>query len=91
MIFFFSLIPATIAVVVGYFVLFSSARAEGGIKRFGQVLSVWMFLQAGAVVLGGLFAPAMGVQSPFTEMTEHMQRMEQQGDEILHELKDGRP
>lgn len=84
----FSLVPATIAVIIGYFVLFSSGRAEGGIKRFGQYLSVWMFFLAGVVVLGALVAPAMGFRGPFAQMTEHMQRMEQQGDEILKELQE---
>lgn len=88
MLFFFSLIPATVAVIVGYFVLFSSARAEGAIKRFGQFLSIWMFFLAGAVVLAGLIAPSMGFRGPFADMTQHMQRMEQQGDEILKELRD---
>ena len=88
MLFFFSLIPATIAVIIGYFVLFSSTRAEGGIKRFGRYLSVWMFFLAGAVVLGALVAPAIGFRGPLAQMTEHMQRMEQQGDEILKELQE---
>ena len=38
MLFFFSLIPATLAVVVGYFVLLSSAKSQGGVKIFGQIL-----------------------------------------------------
>jgi ABC-type Fe3+ transport system permease subunit len=87
MLFFISLIPATIAVIIGYFVLFSSSRAEGATKRFGQFLSVWMFFLAGVVVLGALVAPAMGFRGPLAEMTQHMQRMEQQGDEILEELR----
>jgi hypothetical protein len=40
MCFFFSLIPATIWVVLGYFVLFSSRKTHGAIQMFGQVLAV---------------------------------------------------
>ena len=88
MLFFISLIPATIAVVIGYFVLFSATRAAGSIRRFGQVLAAWMFLLAGVVVLGGLVAPMTGFRSPVMDMTEHMQRMEQQNEEILRELQE---
>lgn len=38
MYFFFSLIPATLVAVLGYFVLFSSTKAHGGVKTFGQIL-----------------------------------------------------
>jgi hypothetical protein len=88
MLFFLSLVPATLAVIIGYFVLFSSARAEGTIKRFGQFLSVWMFFLGSAVVLAGLIAPSIGFRGPFADMTQHMQKMEQQGDEILKELRE---
>ena len=40
------LIPATIFIVVGYFILFSSIKAEGAIKRFGQILAIWVFIIA---------------------------------------------
>lgn len=40
MCFFFSLSPATIWVVLGYFVLFSSYKTQGAIQTFGQVLAV---------------------------------------------------
>ncbi len=34
----------TIFVVIGYFVLLSSARAEGRLKSFGRILAIWMFV-----------------------------------------------
>jgi hypothetical protein len=40
------LIPATFFIVVGYFILFSSIKAEGAIKRFGQILAIWVFIVA---------------------------------------------
>lgn len=36
MCFFFSLIPATVWLVVGYFVLFSSTKTQGAVQKFGQ-------------------------------------------------------
>ncbi len=55
MCFFMSLIPATIIVVIGYFVLFSSQKAEGGIRRFGRVLAIWVFVVALFPLIGGAF------------------------------------
>jgi hypothetical protein len=43
MCFFFSLIPVTWFVVVGFFVLFAASMAQGAIKGFGQILAVWFF------------------------------------------------
>ena len=86
MLFFISLIPATIFLTIGYFVLFSSTRAEGGVKRFGNLLATWMFVLAGGVVAGGLAAPALGI-SPMGGMVQHMQQMEQIQQEILKELQ----
>ena len=55
MCFFMSLIPATMIVVVGYFVLFSSTRAEGGIRRFAHVLAIWLFAVALLPPVGGAY------------------------------------
>ncbi len=46
MCFFFSLIPATVWVIIGFFVLFASTKAEGGLRKFGQVLAIWSFVIA---------------------------------------------
>ena len=46
MCFFFSFIPATLWVVIGYFVLFASTKAEGAIQTFGQILAIWVFVIA---------------------------------------------
>ncbi len=69
MCFFFSLIPATILVVVGYFVLFSSAKAQGGIRLFGQVLAVWIFVIALMPPLAGAYITLAGL-CPMTEMMQ---------------------
>jgi hypothetical protein len=46
MCFFFSLIPATFWATIGYFVLFSSTKAEGTIQKIGKILSYWIFFLA---------------------------------------------
>ncbi len=69
MCFFFSLIPATIFAVVGYFVLFSSAKAQGGIRFFGQVLAVWIFVIALIPPLAGAYLTLAGL-CPMTGMMQ---------------------
>ena len=67
MCFIFSFIPATWVVVVGYFVLFSSTKTEGGVRKFGKILAIWIFVMA-------LFFPVVGAvvtitgQCPMEEM-----------------------
>lgn len=46
MYFFLSLIPATLAVVLGYFILFSSTKTQGVVKTFGRILAVWVLAAA---------------------------------------------
>ena len=55
-----ALIPATALTIAGYFVLYLSARADGGLRTFGKYLGFWAFTLAGLVVLGALFAAAHG-------------------------------
>ena len=55
MCFFISFVPATFWLVVGYFILFSSTRAEGGVKTFGKVLAVWTFIIAALIPLVGAY------------------------------------
>jgi len=94
MLFVISLLPATIFVVIGYFVIFSSTKGEGGVKRFGQFLGAWLLFLAGVTVLGGLLGPLLGVPGAMggiTNMSQHMQRMENLEEEqltILRELQD---
>jgi hypothetical protein len=61
MCFFLSFMPATICVTIGYFVLFAASKADDGIRTFGRVLAVWLFviaafipIAAGYVTLAGL-------------------------------------
>ncbi len=55
MCFFFSFIPATVWVVIGYFVLFASAKAEGGIQMFGRILAIWIFVIAAFLPVAGAY------------------------------------
>jgi hypothetical protein len=92
MIFLFSLIPATALVVVGYFVLYASTRAEGGLERFGKYLGIWIFFLAGVSVLGGLLASTVGIRGPMVDMMsgigQHMERMENLEKEQLSILRE---
>ncbi len=72
MCFFFSLIPATVFVVVGYFVLFACSRAEGTVRTFGQVLAIWVFVVA-------LFFPICGAYVTLSGMCP-MEKMMQESE-----------
>jgi hypothetical protein len=61
MCFFFSFIPATLWVVIGFFVLFASTKAEGAIQKFGQILAIWIFIIAA-------FLPAAGAYVTFADL-----------------------
>lgn len=56
MYFAFSLIPATLAVVLAYFILFSSSKTEGAVKKLGQILAVWVFVLAAVFPVAGGYA-----------------------------------
>ena len=71
MCFFFSLFPATIWLIIGYFVLLSSAKTEGRIQIFGRVLSIWVFVIAAFIPLMGLFITLSGL-CPITEIMAEM-------------------
>jgi hypothetical protein len=61
MCFFMSFMPATFWAVIGYFVLFSSARADGGIRTFGRVLAVWIFVIAVFIPIAGAYVTLAGL------------------------------
>lgn len=71
MLFFFSLIPATLAVVVGYFVLFSSAKGQGGVRIFGQILAIWIFAIAALLPIAGAYATYTGFSPSETMRSMH--------------------
>jgi hypothetical protein len=57
----FSFVPATFWAIVGYFVLFSSRKAEGRIKTLGQVLAIWTFVLAALIPIVAAYVTAEGV------------------------------
>jgi hypothetical protein len=67
MCFAFSLVPATFWAIVGYFVLFSSARADGRVKTLGQALAVWVFVLAVLIPVVAAFITFAGV-CPINEL-----------------------
>lgn len=60
MLFIAILLPITLLVVLGYFVLLSSANAAGRVQTFGKYLSIWIFALAALVVIGIATAPVFG-------------------------------
>ncbi len=71
MCFIFSLIPATIFAVIGYFVLFSSTKAEGAVQKFGQILAIWVFIVALFFPIMGLYVTLSGL-CPIEELMQTM-------------------
>ena len=69
MCFFFSLIPATMFVTIGYFVLFSSGKTEGGVSKFGQILAIWIFVIALLPPLAGAYMTLSGL-CPIEQMMQ---------------------
>lgn len=67
MFFLFSLIPTTLVVILGYFILFSSNKTEGGVKTFGQILAAWVFILAALLPIAGACATYSGF-SPMDAM-----------------------
>jgi hypothetical protein len=61
MCFFFSFMPATFWIVIGYFVLFSSTKADGSVKTFGRGLAIWAFFVAGFIVVAGAYVTLSGM------------------------------
>ena len=55
MCFFLSFIPATLWVVIGYFVLFASTKAEDATQKFGQILVIWIFVIAAFLPVAGAY------------------------------------
>lgn len=69
MCFLISLIPATVLTAIGYIVLVASTRAEGGLRQFGKILAVWIFVIAAIPLLGGAYVTASGA----CPLTGHME------------------
>lgn len=75
MYFFFSLIPATIGVVVGFFIFFTSTKTQGAMQLFGRVLAIWVLIIAALFPLAGAYATFAGLPSVGTVMQSMHSRM----------------
>ncbi len=69
---FCSLIFATLAVTVGYFVLLAGGKAQGNLQKFGRVLAIWLFVLAAFPVLAGGYMVVSGHHSGADIMRGHM-------------------
>lgn len=61
MCFFFSFMPATFWLIVGYFILFSATKAEGGVATFGRILAIWAFIIAVLFPVMGAYVTLAGL------------------------------
>ena len=73
MCFFISLFPATFWFTIGYFVLFASTKAEMGVKTFGRILAMWIFLIALLIPIAGAYV-TLSDQCPIEPMIEQFQK-----------------
>ncbi len=72
MCFVFSIVPATIFMTIAYFVLFSSNKAEGTIRKLGQFLSIWILVLALFFPICGAYMALSG-KCPMGKMMQEME------------------
>lgn len=71
MCFFFSFVPATIWLVIGFLVLFTASRAEGALRTFGRVLGAWALVIAVLIPITGGYLALTG-SCPMDRMWQGM-------------------
>ena len=71
MCFFISLFPATFWLVIGYIVIFLSAKSDGRVQKFGRLLAIWVFVIAAFIPIMGLIVTISGL-CPIAEIIEKM-------------------
>jgi len=71
MCFFASLIPATVWIIIGFFVLFASTKAEGALRKFGHGLAIWVFIIASLIPVAGAYMAISGM----CPMEQHLEEM----------------
>jgi hypothetical protein len=71
MCFVISLIPATVWVMVGYLVLFTSTKADGAVRTFGRGLAIWLFIIAAFIPLVGAYVTIAGL-CPIDQIIQKM-------------------
>lgn len=73
MCFFFSLIPATFFLTIGYFVFFAASKADGRLKSLGRVLAIWLFVVALFPPITGAYVSLSGL-CPIDQLIEDLQK-----------------
>ena len=71
MCFFFSFLPATIWLVLGYFIMFSTTKADGKIRTFGRLLAIWVFVIAAFIPMMAVYL-TLNDLCPLTALFESM-------------------
>ena len=71
MCFLFSLFPATVLTIFGYIVLYCATKSEGGVRAFGRILAVWVFVLAAVPPLAGAYVSTAGL-CPIERALERM-------------------
>ena len=70
-----AIIPTTLLLTVSFFVLFTMRKLDApGLKIFGYVLAVLLWIAAAIVFSAGLYMMATG-QHPMMQMMQQMQQM----------------
>jgi hypothetical protein len=72
MCFFFSFIPATIWLILGYFIMFSSTKTDGAMRTFGRILAIWTFVIAACIPIMAAYVTLNGL-CPLTEILKNLQ------------------
>jgi len=75
MCFIISFVPATLFITIGYFVLFSSTKADGMMKKFSQVLAIWIFVVSLVFPTCGAYVSLSG-KCPIAKIDRIMQKVE---------------
>ena len=58
---FISLIPAAFFAALGFLVLFTTRKKKGGVRTFGRVLGIWLFVVAAVPLAAGAYATLTGI------------------------------
>ncbi len=71
MCFFFSFLPATAWLVIGFFILVAATRVDGGLRTFGRALGIWALLIALMLPVMGAYVTLSGA-CPMESMMQDM-------------------
>lgn len=58
---FLSVIPATLWVVLGFFILYTSTKAQGQLQTFGRILAIVVFVIGASFPMLGAYATFAGL------------------------------